>query len=126
RDIASGQVTLARRATGEKLAVPESELAARLPQLMDDIQATMYQKAKQFADDHSHIAHSLGEITEIIQSQRGFVLAGWCGDDGCERRIKEEAGATSRNIPFQPPQTLPTCAVCGRPAAHSVWYAKAY
>ncbi|WP_067931934.1 proline--tRNA ligase [Alicyclobacillus kakegawensis] len=126
RDMASGQVTLARRDTGEKLAVPESELAARLPQLMDDIQATMYQKAKKFADDHSHIAHSLGEITEIIQSQRGFVLAGWCGDDGCERRIKEEAGATSRNIPFQPPQTLPTCAVCGRPAAHSVWYAKAY
>ncbi|WP_026962372.1 proline--tRNA ligase [Alicyclobacillus herbarius] len=126
RDIANGQVTLALRDTGEKLAVPEGELLKRLPELMDDIQRTMFQSAKQFQDEHSHVAHTLGDIVEIIGARRGFVLAGWCGDAACEQAIKEQAGATSRNIPFQPPETLPTCAVCGKSAAHSVWYAKAY
>ncbi|MCL6452044.1 MAG: proline--tRNA ligase [Alicyclobacillus sp.] len=126
RDIDSGQVVLVRRDTGEKLVIPEAQLLQQLPELLDGIQRDMFAAAKAFQEAHSYVAHSLDELSEIITNQRGFVLAGWCGDDACERAVKDACGATSRNIPFDPPTRLDNCAVCGKPAAHSVWYAKAY
>lgn len=126
RDIDSGQVVLVRRDTGEKLFVSENELLTHLPELLEQIQQNMYDTAKRFRDDNSRMAHSLAELTDTINNQRGFVLSGWCGDDACEKAIKEECGATSRNIPFDPPEQLESCVVCGKPAQHTVWYAKSY
>jgi len=126
RDIASGQVVLVRRDTGEKLMVPESELMQKLPELLDTIQSDMFEAAKAFRAENSYVAHSLSELAATIENKRGFVLAGWCGDDACEQAIKDACGATSRNIPFDAPAEFETCAVCGKPAAHSVWYAKSY
>ncbi len=126
RDMDNQQVILVRRDTGEKIPVPQAELIERLQSLLEDIQLNMFNMAKAFREEHSHVANTLSEITEVIQTKRGFVLAGWCGNDACERKIKEESGATSRNIPFDPPQSLPTCAVCGNDAKHTVWFAKSY
>ena len=126
RDMDNGQVVLVRRDTGEKMIVPQDELLAKLPVLLDDIQQNMYETAKQFRDDNSRVVRSLEELSETINNQRGFVLAGWCGDNVCEKAIKEECGATSRNIPFDAPEHLDTCVVCAKPAAHTVWYAKSY
>ncbi|MNW03511.1 Proline--tRNA ligase [compost metagenome] len=61
-----------------------------------------------------------------MEEKRGFALAGWCGDDACEAKVKEETGATSRNIPFEPAETKSTCICCGKPAQHTVVFAKAY
>jgi len=126
RDMDNGQVVLVRRDTGEKLIVPQDELMGKLPELLDDIQQNMYETAKKFRDDNSRVARNLQELSETINNQRGFVLSGWCGDNACERAIKEECGATSRNIPFDPPEHLDTCVVCAKPAVHTVWYAKSY
>lgn len=126
RDMDNGQVVLVRRDTGEKTFVPEAELLTRLPHLLEEIQQNMYDRAKHFRDENSRIAHTLAELTDTIDNQRGFVLSGWCGEDACERAIKEKCGATSRNIPFDPPEHLDTCVVCGKPAQHTVWYAKSY
>jgi prolyl-tRNA synthetase len=126
RDIDNGQVVLVRRDTGEKLFVPEAELMDQLPQLLDTIQADMFAAAKAFRDENSRVVHSMEELTETINSKRGFVLAGWCGDDACERAVKDACSATSRNIPEHPPERLETCVVCGRDAKHTVWFAKSY
>ncbi|MBA4493142.1 proline--tRNA ligase [Paenactinomyces guangxiensis] len=126
RDLQNEQVVLVRRDTGEKLFVPESELLNRVPGLLQDIQSNMYSKAKDFRDSNSHVARHLTEMAEIIRDRRGFVLAGWCGEDSCEKSVKQETGATSRNIPFDPPEVLPACIVCGKPAKHTVWFAKSY
>ncbi|WP_029420366.1 proline--tRNA ligase [Alicyclobacillus macrosporangiidus] len=126
RDLDAGQVVLVRRDTGEKIPVPEGELFNRLPALLDEIQSNLYEMALAFRQANEHVAESFDQLTDIIQNQRGFVLAGWCGDDACEKAVKEACGATSRNIPFDPPTHLTHCVVCGKPAAHSVWFAKAY
>jgi prolyl-tRNA synthetase len=101
-------------------------LAETVSNLLQEIQKNMYQMAKEFKESNSHIANSLEELTQIVTNKRGFVLAGWCGDAECEKKVKEESGATSRNIPFDPPQQFKECVVCGKPAAHSVWFAKSY
>ncbi|RIV28621.1 proline--tRNA ligase [Alicyclobacillaceae bacterium I2511] len=126
RDMEKSQVVLVRRDTGDKEFVPEAQLQSRLSDLLDEIQKNMFVQAKQFQKENSHVVHSLSELVETLNTKRGFVLAGWCGDDACETAVKQECGATSRNIPFNPPEHLDTCVVCGKPAQHSVWFAKAY
>jgi prolyl-tRNA synthetase len=126
RDMAQEQVVLVRRDTGEKEFVPANELLARLPQLLEDIQVNMLERAKSFRDANSHEANSLAQMTEIIENQRGFVLAGWCGDEACEQAVKNASGATSRNIPLNPPREMETCVACGKDAKHTVWFAKSY
>jgi prolyl-tRNA synthetase len=126
RDLDANQVVLARRDTGTKEPVSMDTLEATIPLWLNDIQKHMFETAKKFKEDNSHMAGSLPELADIINNQRGFVLAGWCGNDACELSIKEQTGATSRNIPFHPPSTQELCVVCGKPARHSVWYAKSY
>lgn len=126
RDIDNGQVVLVRRDTGEKKAVPLNNVLLEVEGLLQEIQVNMFKKAKEFKEQNSHVAHSLKELTDLITNQRGFVLAGWCGDERCEQKVKEESGATSRNIPFNPPEELHHCVVCNQTAKHTVWFAKSY
>jgi prolyl-tRNA synthetase len=126
RDIENGQVVLVRRDTGEKLFVSQDSLMNELKRLLDEIQRNMYVKAKAFFDENSHQAETLEQLTDIITNQRGFVLSGWCGSADCEKKVKEASGATSRNIPFNPPMQMKTCVVCGQDARHTVWFAKSY
>lgn len=126
RDLQNNQVVVARRDTGEKAPLSQDNLATTLRQLLDEIQVNMFRKAVAFREENSHQAETLDELAGILQEKGGFILAGWCGDNGCEARVKEQTRATARNIPFHPPQTMTRCVSCGGAAAHTVWYARAY
>ena len=41
-------------------------------------------------------------------------------------KAKEEAKATTRNIPFDQPDKEGTCIVCGKPSKRKVYFARAY
>jgi len=69
---------------------------------------------------------TLDEYKAAMEEKRGFALAGWCGSDACEKQVKEETGATSRNIPFEPAEKKSKCLVCGDAAEHTVVFARAY
>ncbi|MNP28530.1 Proline--tRNA ligase [compost metagenome] len=86
----------------------------------------MLDRAKQFMADHFYSVDSLEEMKMRMEESRGFTLAGWCGSDACESKVKEETGATSRNIPFNPAESKETCISCGKPANHTVVFARAY
>ncbi|MBX5477032.1 MAG: proline--tRNA ligase [Clostridia bacterium] len=126
RDLAQNQVVVARRDTGERVTLSQDGLAERILELLDDVQATLLRQAEAFLEAHSFQAETLSELAAILEDRRGFVLAGWCGRDACEARVKEETKATSRNIPFDPPAKMARCLVCGEPAQHTVWFARAY
>lgn len=126
RDLDNGQAVLVRRDTGEKLFVADAEVDSYLPKLLDEIQLNMFAKAKTFRDENSYTAQTLDELCTIMNEKRGFVLTGWCGQDACERSVKDACGATSRNIPFNPPEQMTTCIGCGASSIHSVWFAKSY
>ncbi|WP_124727581.1 proline--tRNA ligase [Staphylospora marina] len=126
RDLDKGQVVLARRDTMEKSEAAMEGLAGHLSGLLEEIQKNMFRKAKAFMEENSHRAETLDELSRVISEKRGFVLAGWCGDAGCEAEVKQACGATSRNIPFDPPEVMSRCVTCGKEAKHSVWFAKSY
>ncbi|MFL6482969.1 MAG: proline--tRNA ligase, partial [Nitrososphaera sp.] len=62
----------------------------------------------------------------IVQTKGGFLLAGWCGQEQCEAKIKEETGADIRVIPFDQNQKPAACIYCGRESKKAAIYARAY
>ncbi len=128
RDLKAGTVVLARRDNGEKEAVPAADgLAERIKQLLEEIQDNMYKKAKKFMDENTRRTDDYEEFKTIIAEKRGFVIAGWCGEDDCEQKIKEETKATIRNIPFHLQDENPgKCLRCRNEAKHLVYFARAY
>ena len=44
----------------------------------------------------------------------------------CELKMKEEAGVSSRCIPFEQEHLGDVCVCCGRPAKHMVYWGVAY
>ena len=50
----------------------------------------------------------------------------WCGELACEEAMKEQAGLTSRCMPFEQETLSDVCPVCGKPAKTMVIWGKAY
>jgi prolyl-tRNA synthetase len=126
RDLAAGQVVLARRDTAEKHSLPVGESAVRLPDLLETIQADLFQRALAFRESHSYTASNLADLARLDE-RPGFYRLNWCGSRACEDRLAEYK-ATIRCIPLDEEAAAPTgnCAVCGEAGQHSVWVAKAY
>jgi prolyl-tRNA synthetase len=123
KDIEKDQAVLVRRDTGEKEFVGRGGLARRLQELMGIIQDDMLRQALEFRRENTRRAESYGEFKEIIEGQRGFVLAPWDGTEETETRIKEDTKATVRLLPFEREEG--TDLVSGRPGKTAV-FARAY
>ncbi len=126
RDVAKGQVTLARREGGKKIAVPQEGLTQRLDDLLEDVQQSLFRRAKSFLDENSFEVDDYGEFKRIIGGDGGFVYAYWCGSDECETAIKEETKATIRCIPFSQKGEAGRCIRCGEEAREQAVFARAY
>lgn len=127
RDLAAGAVTLARRDTREKLQVPTDELAERVPLLLEQLQTDLLARAQALLTTNTHRVDDYATFQELIASNRGFALIRWCGDEACERAIKEETKATSRCRPLAGEDDPGPCLYCGREATGPRWvFARAY
>ncbi|BFT73035.1 proline--tRNA ligase [Paenibacillus sp. P36] len=126
RDMENGQVVLVSRVSGEKKTVQQANFVEEVQNLLAEIHQQMYDKAKQFRDEHYIAVDSIDEFKTFLETKRGFALAGWCGSNACEEQVKQETGATSRNIPFTPTETKSTCLVCGDAAKHTVVFGRSY
>ncbi len=126
RDVAEGQVVLARRDTGQKLAVPQQGLVERVSELLDEIQRNLFRRAKKFLDDNSYHLDDYEEFKRIIGEDGGFIYTHWCGSADCEARIKEETKATIRCLPLDQPGTKGRCIYCGKEADQIALFARAY
>ena len=124
KDLEKGQATVARRDTFEKLALPLEGLEDALRALLDEIQQNLYRIADEFRLAHTKDVHSFEELRQQVNG--GYARAMWCGDRACEDRIKEETGATSRNMPFDQTPIGDTCVCCGKRADKVMYFAKAY
>ena len=90
RDLAEGQVTLVRRDTSEKVQVPVGEVAARVPGLLDGIQADLLAAATKRRDDRTVDANTVEEAVEAAKV--GFARVSWdLLKDGGEARLAQDA-----------------------------------
>jgi len=126
KDIENNQCVMVRRDNGEKTFVSLDELEAMAGKLMDEVHVGLYEKAKKNLIENTFEAHSLEETKEIVEGKGGFVKTMWCGDLECELKMKEEAGVSSRCIPFEQEDLGEVCAICGKPAKKMVYWGVAY
>ena len=125
KDIEKGQVTAVRRDTFEKTTLPLDErLPAAVGKMLDDIQDNMFRIALSFREAHTKDVSDMDELKAQVDG--GYARAMWCGDRACEDRIKEETGATSRNMPFDQTPIGDKCVCCGKKADRVMYFAKAY
>lgn len=126
RDIESGSVPVACRDTGDKASHALKDLPKVVPQLLTDIQKNLYTQAQQRLAEHTHRPSNYNEMKELLESNPGFMLTGWCTNDACEAKVKKETTATLRCLPFDQSDKPDTCIVCDKPADALAAWAKAY
>ena len=124
KDLQAGTVRLVRRDTGEKLDVKAENVIPTVKNILADIQANMFTRAKTFRDENTHDAQSYDELKEIIETKGGFVRAYFAGTPEDEVKIREDTGATPRCI--VPGEHLGKCFMTGQDNAKLTIFAKAY
>jgi len=125
RDLAKGEATLVRRLNRAKQTVPLSELGVAVPAMLEEIQAALFTRAREFRAAHTVKLDSLEAMVRFFESSIGFAVTPWCGREEDERTVKDRTTATTRVI-LSPRGPERPCAVCGRPATMDVAWGKAY
>ncbi len=126
RDIANNVVEVARRDTKEKKSYPIDGLSQNIIALLDDIQASIFNKAKTFRDEHITNANSWDEFVKLLDEKTGFIAAHWDGTGETEEKIKELTKATIRCIPVDNKLEDGKCILTGNPSSQRVLFARAY
>jgi prolyl-tRNA synthetase len=126
RDLEAGTVELARRDTKEKKVVALDQVATTIPNLLDEIQQNIYNRALKFRNEMTTRVDSYEEMKKTLDGKGGFVLAHWDGTPETEAAIKEETKATIRCIPLDAPEEAGKCVYSGKPSNKRVIFARAY
>ena len=128
RDVAAGQLVLARR-TGGKAAVKVDGVAATVAAALDQIQAGLFQAAKDRREAHTIRNVTKQQFIDFMKAPGGFAYGGFCGSAECEAQIKDATAATIRVLPdpeFRSAEAPKTCMWCGKPSVAEAVWAQAY
>ena len=126
RDLEQNQAVLARRDNGEKIVVSLDNIEQEVADLLETIQKDMFENAKKIRENNTYYAKDFEELKDLADNKTGFIKAMWCGDLACEEKIKEDAGLSSRCMPFEQETITDKCVCCGKPAKKMVYWGKAY
>ncbi|BFG70222.1 proline--tRNA ligase [Sediminibacterium sp. KACHI17] len=126
RDLENNVAEIARRDTKEKNTVSLEGLSNYIQNLLEEIQQNIYNRAKQFRDEHITPANSWDEFVQLLDTKGGFIAAHWDGTAETEDKIKELTKATIRCIPLDNQPEAGVCILTGKPSAQRVLFARAY
>jgi prolyl-tRNA synthetase len=131
RDVAAGEVVLARRdISGHdgKSKAPLTEVAAHVKSILAEIQSNLYRQAREAVDANTRQFDDYARLSAQMADEGGggFADIYWCGNPACETKIREETRATCRAIPLNQHKNNGRCVVCREPAIERALFAKAY
>lgn len=126
RDLDSGNIEVARRDEKTKEVISFDGVVDHVANLLVEIQANLFNKAKTYRDNRITAVDSYEEFKSVIDDKGGFVSAHWDGTTDTELKIKEETAATIRCIPLDNVLEGGKCILTGKPSIQRVLFAKAY
>ena len=136
RDIKADSLFVARRDQGhrDKKSIPRERFITDLTKILDEIQANLFNRARDFRRTHTHTIDQRRDFDAFFtpankaqpEIHGGFARSHWCGSADCEKRIKEDLTVTIRCIPFEAAEDSGPCICCGNDARQRVIFAKAY
>ncbi len=124
KELENRTVRLVCRDNGERIDVPMEGAPERVAEVLNQIQARLYDRALKFRRDNTHRVSSIEEFKEVMESKGGFVEAHFAGTPEDERAIKEATGATVRCFPSGD-RSVGRCFYTGREGRLAI-FAKAY
>ena len=126
KDLEKNQCVLVRRDTREKVFVSLDELETAIPAHLEALRKDLYQRALENREKRTWAATTMDEVKELAKANTGYIKTMWCGDLDCELKMKEEAGLSSRCMPFEQEHLSDVCPCCGKPAKTMVYWGIAY
>jgi prolyl-tRNA synthetase len=136
RDIAGNRLPVTRRDRGHRDFIHQSreELLSTVIDQLEDIQQTLFNRARQFRDAHIKKIDTKEEFYSFFTAKNkdnpeihgGFALCHWSEDLEAEEQIKKDLGVTIRCIPLDAPLEHGHCPFTGKKSFRRVIYAKAY
>lgn len=126
RDLEKNVVEVARRDNKTKELISMEGLAGYIKSLLEDIQQSIYDKAKNFLGNNITKADSWEEFLNLLDKKGGFISAHWDGTPETEEKIKEASKATIRCIPLDNVKEEGKCILTGKPSIERVLFARAY
>jgi prolyl-tRNA synthetase len=126
RDLQNNVVEVARRDTKEKKSYSIDGLTASITRLLEDIQQSMFDKARAYRDSHITEVNSWEEFESVLEKKGGFISAHWDGTAETETLIKEKTKATIRCIPLNNRKEAGKDLLTGKPSEQRVLFAQAY
>jgi prolyl-tRNA synthetase len=132
KDMAKDSVFVARRDTGQQTSVPRNELMQRIPNMLDEIQNNLFDRAKEMQQKHSVTIASEQDFRDFFTSASGSPLEIHGGFAACHfasesevQPLLDELKVTIRCMPLD--NNHPgTCFLTGKPAEKMAIFAKAY
>ena len=125
RDINDNTIIYSRRDKPGKTNIEIASINGYFSILLDKIQQSLFDQAKTFQLDNTHIVNSYEDFKDIIK-KGGFVKCGWDGSDESEEKIKKDTKATIRCIPFDQDVESLKCIYSNTQAKYQVIFARAY
>ncbi len=126
KDIEKNQAVLVRRDTREKIVVSLDNIEKEAEAMLALIQKDMLSRAEEALYSRIYDAVDFDGLCGGAREKAGLFRAMWCGEAACEEKIKEQAGLTSRCIPFEQEVLSHNCVCCGNKAKNLVYWGKAY
>ncbi len=134
--MASDSVFVGRRDRGAKQreSVPRAEFVAGIGSQLDDIQSSLFERARSFREQHTRPIDSKDEFYAFFTAENsekpeihgGFALSHWNGDAAVEQTVKNDLNVTIRAIPEVAEPDEGRCVITGEPSPQRVIFAKAY
>src|SRR3954464_6080732 len=78
KDIEKSAVMIARRDTREKQSLPMEGLATTIPDLLKQIQQTLFERAVAFREERTQRVSDYETFKTVMDGRPGFVIAPWC------------------------------------------------
>jgi prolyl-tRNA synthetase len=128
KDVAKNSVALARRdilGREGKSFVAQEGIAHTVGEMLEIIQANLLAKATKFRDDHILEPKDYDEFKDIIENN-GWCYVWWKPNTENEAKIKEDTKATLRCIPMEQPGGKGKCIFSGEETTEKAYFAKAY
>ncbi len=127
KDLEKKQALAVRRDTSEKQAVPLAEIEKKAGLILEQIQQSLFSKAKKMLQE------SVAEVKSWKEAEKGLkvgkiIFAPWCGTAVCEESFKEKTGAKSLNSPLEQPSLAKgqACFACKEKAKYWFYFGKSY
>ena len=126
RDLAENKAEVARRDNKTKESMNWDDLKETIPNILEDIQENLYNRALQFRSEHITEVDDFETFQDVLNNKGGFVCAHWDGTEETEEKIKELTKATIRCIPLGQVMEEGLCVYSGKPSKGRVLFARAY